>query len=76
MKDLKERTIRRGLARIYAQGMEFLLRLVGLMALARLLYYGGKAVIYSAETGVGRWRFARDLWRFDMARYGTEVTLH
>lgn len=37
MKDLKEKTIRGGLARIFAQGTEFLLRLVGLMVLARLL---------------------------------------
>jgi O-antigen/teichoic acid export membrane protein len=37
VKDLKEKTIRGGLARICAQGMEFLLRLVGLMVLARLL---------------------------------------
>jgi PST family polysaccharide transporter len=37
MKDLKEKAIRGGLARILAQGAEFLLRLVGLMVLARLL---------------------------------------
>jgi O-antigen/teichoic acid export membrane protein len=37
VKDLKEKTIRGGLARICAQGMEFVLRLVGLMVLARLL---------------------------------------
>jgi len=37
VKDFKERTIRGGLARICAQGMEFLLRLAGLMVLARLL---------------------------------------
>src|ERR1700730_8649808 len=37
MKDLKERTIRGGLARLCAQGAEFLLRLIGLMVLARLL---------------------------------------
>jgi len=37
MKDLKEKTIRGGLARLCAQGAEFTLRLVSLMVLARLL---------------------------------------
>src|SRR5271157_3455860 len=37
MKDLKERTIRGGLARLCAQAANFLLRLVSLMVLARLL---------------------------------------
>ena len=37
MKDLKEKTIRGGLARICAQGANFLLRLGSLMVLARLL---------------------------------------
>ena len=37
MKDLKEKTIRGGLARLSAQGANFLLRLVSLMVLARLL---------------------------------------
>src|SRR3984885_46285 len=37
MKDLKEKTIRGGLARLCAQGAEFSLRLVSLMVLARLL---------------------------------------
>lgn len=37
MKDLKERTIRGGLARLSAQGANFLIRLLSLMILARLL---------------------------------------
>jgi O-antigen/teichoic acid export membrane protein len=37
MKDLKERTIRGGLARLCAQGADFVLRLGSLMVLARLL---------------------------------------
>ncbi len=37
MKDLKERTIRGGLARLSAQGVNFALRTVSLMVLARLL---------------------------------------
>ena len=37
MKDLKEKTIRGGLARLGAQGANFLLRIVALMVLARLL---------------------------------------
>jgi O-antigen/teichoic acid export membrane protein len=37
MKDLKEKTIRGGLARLCAQGGDFTLRLVSLMVLARLL---------------------------------------
>jgi len=37
MKDLKEKTIRGGLARLCAQGANFFLRLVSLMILARLL---------------------------------------
>jgi PST family polysaccharide transporter len=37
MKDLKEKTIRGGLARVCAQGANFFLRLVSLMVLARLL---------------------------------------
>lgn len=37
MKDLKERTIRGGLARLSAQGANFLIRVVSLMILARLL---------------------------------------
>lgn len=37
MKDLKERTIRGGFARLSAQGANFLIRVVSLMVLARLL---------------------------------------
>ena len=37
VKDLKEKTIRGGFARLFAQGANFLLRLVSLMVLARLL---------------------------------------
>jgi O-antigen/teichoic acid export membrane protein len=37
MKDLKEKAIRGGLARVGAQGTEFALRLIGLVVLARLL---------------------------------------
>ena len=37
MKDLKEKAIRGGLARLCAQGANFVLRLVSLMVLARLL---------------------------------------
>ena len=37
MKDLKEKTIRGGLARLCAQGANFLLRVGSLMVLARLL---------------------------------------
>ena len=37
MKDLKEKTIRGGLARLCAQGADFTLRLISLMVLARLL---------------------------------------
>lgn len=37
MKDLKEKTIRGGFARLFAQGANFLLRLGSLMVLARLL---------------------------------------
>lgn len=37
MKDLKEKTIRGGVARLFAQAANFLLRLVSLMILARLL---------------------------------------
>src|SRR6202012_5632660 len=37
MKDLREKTIRGGLARLCAQGANFFLRLVSLMILARLL---------------------------------------
>src|SRR6185437_4378096 len=37
MKDLKEKTIRGGLARLCAQGADFVLRLGSLMILARLL---------------------------------------
>jgi O-antigen/teichoic acid export membrane protein len=37
MKDLKERTIRGGLARLCAQGADFTLRLLSLMVMARLL---------------------------------------
>jgi PST family polysaccharide transporter len=37
MKDLKEKTIRGGLARLIAQGADFSLRLISLMVLARLL---------------------------------------
>src|SRR6185437_11307795 len=37
MKDLKEKTIRGGLARLCAQGANFFLRLGSLMVLARLL---------------------------------------
>ncbi len=37
MKDLKEKTIRGGLARLCAQGADFALRLISLMVLARLL---------------------------------------
>jgi O-antigen/teichoic acid export membrane protein len=37
MKDLKEKTVRGGLARLLAQGADFALRLVSLMVLARLL---------------------------------------
>lgn len=37
MKDLKEKTVRGGLARLGAQGADFVLRLVSLMVLARLL---------------------------------------
>src|SRR5580765_7835117 len=37
MKDLKEKTIRGGLARLCAQGADFSFRLVSLMVLARLL---------------------------------------
>ena len=37
MKDLKEKTIRGGLARLCAQGADFTLRLASLMVLARLL---------------------------------------
>src|SRR5258708_531292 len=37
MKDLKEKTIRGGLARLCAQGASFLLRLGSVMVLARLL---------------------------------------
>jgi len=37
MKDLKEKTIRGGLARLCAQGADFALRLLSLMILARLL---------------------------------------
>src|ERR1700677_1173986 len=37
MKDLKEKTIRGGLARLCAQGANFFLRLISLMILARLL---------------------------------------
>jgi O-antigen/teichoic acid export membrane protein len=37
MKDLKEKTIRGGFARLCAQGADFTLRLVSLMVLARLL---------------------------------------
>src|ERR1700691_3957811 len=37
MKDLKEKTVRGGLARLAAQAADFLLRLVSLMVLARLL---------------------------------------
>ena len=37
MKDLKEKTIRGGLARLCAQGADFTMRLVSLMVLARLL---------------------------------------
>ena len=37
MKDLKEKTIRGGLARLCAQGADFVLRLASLMVLARLL---------------------------------------
>ena len=37
MRDLKEKTIRGGLARLMAQGADFCLRLVSLMVLARLL---------------------------------------
>src|SRR5215471_10659607 len=37
MKDLKEKTLRGGLARLCAQAADFILRLVSLMILARLL---------------------------------------
>lgn len=37
MKDLKEKTIRGGFARLFAQGANFLIRVVSLMILARLL---------------------------------------
>src|SRR5208283_2241975 len=37
MKDLKHRTIRGGLARLCAQGANFIIRLASLMILARLL---------------------------------------
>src|SRR5437667_1928937 len=37
MKDLKEKTVRGGLARLCAQAVDFILRLVSLMVLARLL---------------------------------------
>jgi len=36
----------------------------------------GTVVIYSAETRAGSWSSARDLWWFDMVRYGTTIALH
>ena len=62
MKDLKEKTIRGGVARLITQGADFALRLISLMVLARLL--GPKdfglvgmvsviSLIASAAIGVG-----------------------
>ena len=54
MKDLKEKTIRGGLARLCAQGADFTLRLVSLMVMARLLgpkEYGLVGMV-TAFTGV------------------------
>src|SRR5215831_3561189 len=54
MKDLKERTIRGGLARFMAQGADFSLRLLSLTVLARLLnpYDFGLVGMVTAFTGV------------------------
>lgn len=54
MKDLKEKTIRGGLARLCAQAANFLLRLVSLMVLARLLSPNdfGLVGMVTAFTGV------------------------
>jgi PST family polysaccharide transporter len=54
MKDLKEKTIRGGLARFMAQGADFTLRLVSLMVLARLLAPNdfGLVGMVTAFTGV------------------------
>jgi O-antigen/teichoic acid export membrane protein len=54
MKDLKEKTIRGGAARLGAQGASFVLRLGSLMVLARLLVPAdfGLVGMVTAFTGV------------------------
>jgi O-antigen/teichoic acid export membrane protein len=54
MRDLKEKTIRAGVARLIAQGTNFILRLVSLMVLARLLapWEFGLIGMVTAFTGI------------------------
>jgi O-antigen/teichoic acid export membrane protein len=54
MKDLRERTIRGGFAKLFAQGLDFLLRMGSLMVLARLLDPEdfGLVAMVTAATGV------------------------
>jgi O-antigen/teichoic acid export membrane protein len=74
MQDLKAKTIRGGLARLFAQGATFLLRVGSLMVLARLLGPRDFGIVgmVTAFTGVLSW--FRDFGLSSAAVQRTTVT--
>jgi PST family polysaccharide transporter len=74
MNDLKEKTIRGGFARTGAQGIEFLLRLVGLMVLARLLSPKDFGIVGMATAFTGFLNLFRDFGLSSAAIHRAEVT--
>jgi PST family polysaccharide transporter len=74
MKDLKEKTIRGGVARLGAQGANFFLRIVSLMVLARLLGPKDFGLIGMVTAFTGVLSLFRDFGLSSAAIQRTEVT--
>lgn len=74
MNDLKAKTIRGGFARTCAQAVELLLRLVGLMVLARLLSPKDFGIVGMATAFTGFLNLFRDFGLSSAAIHRTEVT--
>jgi len=74
MKDLKEKTIRGGVARLGAQGANFFLRIVSLMVLARLLGPNDFGLIGMVTAFTGVLSLFRDFGLSSAAIQSTKVT--
>jgi len=74
LKDLKEKTIRGGLARLCAQGVNFVIRLVALMVLARLLGPTDFGLVGMVTAFTGVLTLFRDFGLSSAAIQSTNVT--